>query len=245
MKKHKTFLNWSGGKDAMFALHQMKENTGFAIKKLLTTFNQKNNRVNMHGVHLELMKKQAENLEIPLQPVFLKPQISLAEYNKLMNTHLEELKKENYTHAMFGDILLKDLREHREKQLGEINIKAVFPLWKKDTAKLIQDFIETGYQAIIVSTNDKYLDSSFCGRILDESFLEDLPKNVDPCGENGEFHTFVFDGPLFKKPVNFEVHKIVEKKYAPSSKEDSEDKDCYKQPASWDIKFHFADLVLK
>jgi len=243
--KNKTFLNWSGGKDALFALHKTKENKEYAVDKLLTTFNQENKRVNMHGIHIDLMQKQAENIGIPLKPVFLKPHISLNDYNKIMNAHLEELKKENYTHAMFGDLLLEDLKEHREKQLKSVDLKAVFPLWKKDTKVQIHDFLNAGYKAIIVSTNDKFLESSFCGRILDEKLLKDLPENVDPCGENGEFHTFVYDGPLFEKPVNFEIDKIVEKKYYPSTKTDDKDQDCFKKPASGDIKFHFADLVLK
>lgn len=241
MEQYKTFLNWSGGKDALFALHKKSEE--FTVDKLVTTFNSENNRVNMHGLRKELIEKQAESLDIPLMPIYLKPNISLPDYNKFMNLQLEKLKKEGYSHSMYGDILLEDLKFYREEQLKKIGLKTVFPLWEKDTEQMIRDFIETGYKALVVVTNNKVLDASFCGRILDEDFIKDLPPEVDPCGENGEFHTFVFDGPLFKKRVPFEIGDIVEKHYSPATKENDQDKDCYKDTQSWDTKFSFIDLL--
>lgn len=234
-------MNWSGGKDALFALHQLQNDPEFEVKCLLTTVNEANNRVSMHGVPLALMEKQAESLGIPLEPVFLAPNISLDNYNQLMEKKLNELKSRGFTHSVFGDILLDDLREHREKQLDKIGIKAAFPLWKRNTRDIVEDFIKTGYKALVVVVNDKVLDRSFCGRVLDQAFLKDLPDEVDPCGENGEFHSFVYDGPLFDHPVLFKKEGVVEKSYTPSAKE--EEKDCYKaETQDWDIKFWFADL---
>lgn len=239
MEQHKTFLNWSGGKDALFALHQKPAQ--FSIDKLVTTFNRENDRVNMHGLRRELIERQAKSIGIPFSPIYLSPDISLSDYNQVMNRHFEDLKKEGFTHSMYGDILLEDLKAYREEQLQQVSLKSVYPLWKRDTNKLIREFIETGYKAVVVVTNNKVLDSSFCGRILNEDFLKDLPQAVDPCGENGEFHTFVFDGPLFHKPVQFEIGKMVSKEYSSSS--DEEDKDCFKDAESWDTKFSFIDLL--
>lgn len=241
MKKNKSFLNWSGGKDAAFALYRLSINPAFSVEKLLTTANKSNKRVNMHGVRMDLMQQQAKAVGIPLETIYFENQISLEEYNQEMNKRLLHLKSDGFTHSIFGDILLEDLKRHREQQLQKIELKGVFPLWKENTKPLIQDFIKAGFKAIVVSINAKYLDKSFCGRIIDEQFLNDLPQHVDWCGENGEFHTFVFDGPLFKNPVEFEVGKTVMRTYSPSKKE--EEKDCFKtETESWDTQFWFTDL---
>ncbi|HLS30946.1 MAG TPA: diphthine--ammonia ligase [Flavobacteriaceae bacterium] len=240
MTQHKTFLNWSGGKDALFALHHKSEE--FSIEKLVTTFNSENNRVNMHGLRRELIERQAESLGIPLLPIYLKSDISLEDYNQVMKRQFENLKKSGFTHSMYGDILLEDLMAYREEQLQQVGLKTVYPLWKKDTHKMIRDFIAAGYKTVVVVTNDKLLSASFCGRVLDENFLKDLPAEVDPCGENGEFHTFVFDGPLFEKPIGFEFGEIVQKKYNPSEKDKEED--CHQEETqSWDTNFSFIDLL--
>lgn len=238
----KSVLNWSSGKDSVFALHSLKQNKDFSIERLLTTINADNNRVSMHGVPLKLVEIQAESIDIPLYPIFLNSDISLDDYNQKMEVVYSDLKEEGFTHSVFGDILLEDLKTYRKKQLKKIDIQPVFPLWKRDTKTYMNDFLEAGYKAIVTVVNNKALDKSFCGRILDEDFLNDLPKNVDPAGENGEFHTFVFDGPLFKNPIKFEKGKIVEKFYSPSKKEKN---DCYKQPDSWDTQFSFIELITK
>lgn len=199
----------------------------------------------MHGLPLELIEQQAESLDLSLEPIFLKPNIPLEEYNLMMNQHLDKFKKQGFTHSVFGDILLADLKKYRETQLQKIGMKAVFPLWGRNTLELIQEFIEAGYKAMVVVVNNQVLDESFCGRIIDEDFIKDLPAEVDPCGENGEFHTFVFDGPLFKNPVLFKKGKLVYKKYQPSNKKKNDQSDCYKEPNNWDTQFTFLDLKPK
>ena len=152
----------------------------------------------------------------------------------------QALKAENYTHSIFGDIFLEDLRSYREQQLAETGITAVFPLWERDTKQLIREFLSLGFKAITVCVNAKLLDKSFVGRIIDESFLNDLPDNVDPCGENGEFHTFVFDGPIFSKPVAFEIGEKILRSYLPN---DNDDDNCFSGSSNWDTQFWYCDLV--
>jgi uncharacterized protein (TIGR00290 family) len=130
-------------------------------------------------------------------------------YEKVMRKQLSDLKSQGVKASVFGDIFLDDLRTYRENKLAEVDLKGIFPLWKRDTGELIREFLELGFKTITTCVNEKYLDKSFVGRIIDEDFLKDLPKNVDPCGENGEFHTFVFDGPILKKPINFSLGEIV------------------------------------
>jgi len=234
----KAYLNWSSGKDAMLALHQLQQSQEISIQKLVTTVNADFNRVSMHGLPLELLEKQAESLQLPLHQIPLSGQVSMQTYNKAMQEHIELLKAEGVTHAVFGDIFLEDLKTYREEQLQKVEIQAVFPLWKKDTKSLLKEFIDLGYKAIVVCTNANYLDESFCGRMIDHDFVKDLPPNVDACGENGEFHTFVFDGPLFSFPVEFELGEKVLRDYAPSDEDD-----CYQEPQSWDHKFWYVDLL--
>lgn len=237
----KTILNWSSGKDSVFAMHLARQNKEYDVQKLITTLNSENHRVSMHGVRFTLVEKQAEALNLPVFPLYLKLDTALEDYNQQMEKTYLQLKKEGFLYSMFGDILLEDLKEYREKQLNTIGITAVFPLWKRNTQKYMQDFLASGYRAIVTVVNNKVLDASFCGRIVNEDFLNDLPKGVDPAGENGEFHTFVFDGPDFKNRVEFEKGEKVQKLYAPSGKE----KDCYQTPDDWDTQFTFIDLTEK
>lgn len=199
MMKTKAYLNWSSGKDAMLALHQLENDRDYSVEKLVTTVNSEHDRISMHGVRKTLLQQQAKSLGLPLEIINLKGDISLSAYNETMETHLKKLKNEGFSTVVFGDILLEDLKAYRENQLKKIGLKAVFPLWKKNTTNLIEIFLDLGYKAIVVCVNAKVLDKSFCGRLIDEKFLSDLPENVDPCGENGEFHTFVFNGPAFQK----------------------------------------------
>lgn len=239
---NKAYLNWSSGKDAAFALYKIQKSEEFSIEKLITTVNSEVDRVSMHGLRKELLIKQAESIGIPLKLIEMKGNVSMTEYNALITEAVTQLKSINYTHSIFGDIFLEDLRKYREDQLGKIGIEAVFPLWKKDTKHLITDFIDLGFKAITVCVNAKVLGKEFCGRVVDMEFVDSLPPNVDPCGENGEFHTFVYDGPNFENPINFEVGDIVEKKYTPSKT----DNDCFKDKTeSWDTAFWYCDLIPK
>ncbi len=208
----------------------------YDIRCLLTSINSTHERISMHGVRRSLLNKQAESIGIPLQTIELAESPSMELYEETMMKKVVSLKEEGCTHAMFGDIFLEDLRLYREKQLVKAGVECIFPLWKQDTTALLKEFITLGFKAVIVCVNEQYLDKSFCGRIIDESFLHDLPGNVDPCGENGEFHSFVFDGPVFKKPIKFEKGEIVYRTYeAPSTAGDNQ------QHAAYD--FYFCDLI--
>jgi uncharacterized protein (TIGR00290 family) len=239
---YKTYLNWSSGKDAAMSLYKIQNSSEYTVEKLVTTINSEVDRVSMHGLRTELLTQQADSLGIPLKLIKLHGTVSMAEYNSVTSKAVNKLVSKGYTHSIFGDISLEDLRQYREEQLIPLEITPVFPLWKMDTKELILEFIEKGFKAITVCVNSKVLDESFCGREIDLEFIESLPSNVDPCGENGEFHTFVFDGPNFKKPVKFEVGEITERKYTASKT----DKDCFKdEPQSWDTAFWYCDLIPK
>jgi uncharacterized protein (TIGR00290 family) len=165
-----------------------------------------------------------------------------------MTATLTDLKSKGAIASIFGDIFLEDLRTYRESKLSELNLNGIFPLWKAPTDKLIREFIELGFKTITTCVNEKYLDKSFVGRVIDENFLNDLPKNVDPCGENGEFHTFVFDGPIFKQPILFDKGEIVYRKYEPTKRENNSTYDCNneedKKENPFDSGFWYCDLLL-
>jgi uncharacterized protein (TIGR00290 family) len=204
-------FHWSGGKDSCLALHHILQYQTYEIKYLLTTLSDAHERVSMHGVRRSLLVQQAESIGLPLYQVKLPDMPDMATYEKRMNDHLSSLKAEGITHAIFGDLFLEDLKNYREKQLAELGMKAEFPLWKKNTTEVLQEFLALGYQTIIVCTQQGL--ENFCGRVIDDQFISDLPEGIDPCGENGEFHTFVFDGPLFKKPVNFSLGKKIYREF--------------------------------
>ncbi|WP_335965851.1 diphthine--ammonia ligase [Galbibacter sp. PAP.153] len=238
---HKTYFNWSTGKDSALALYKMNSDPRFSIDALVTTVNTELNRVSMHGLRNELLVEQAKQIGLPLQTIELPGEVSMEGYNAIMKDFMKSIKAQGYTHTVFGDIFLEDLKAFRETKLKEVGIDAEFPLWKQDTKKLINQFIAHGYKAITVSVNAKLLNKSFVGRIIDEDFLKDLPENVDPCGENGEFHTFVFDGPIFKQPVDFEKGEKVLKEFKINGNKD----ECFKDAVNWDTAFWYCDLYKK
>ncbi|WP_298286569.1 diphthine--ammonia ligase [uncultured Lutibacter sp.] len=227
----KAYFNWSTGKDSALALYKILQDKSYSTEVLVTTVSKKLQRVSMHGVREELLESQAKQIGLPLYKIYFPEDVSLKTYNIIMKENLEKLIISNkYEYAVFGDIFLEDLKAFREKKLSELNLKAVFPLWKNNTKELLLEFISLGFKAITVSVNANLLDESFVGRILDENFINNLPPNVDVCGENGEFHTFVFDGPIFKTPIKFEVGEKVLKTY------ESSDND------TWDNSFWYCDL---
>lgn len=235
----KAYLNWSSGKDAAFTLFRIQQQSSIKVGKLVTTVNSQVNRITMHGVRKTLLEKQAQEIGLPIHIILLPGEISMREYNEIMEQETTQLREEGFTHSIFGDIHLEDLREYREKQLNLLGVKGVFPLWKMNTGDLMQEYLAAGFKAVTVSVNSKLLDSSFCGRIVDQDFLNDLPKNIDPCGENGEFHTFVYDGPIFKNPIKFEIGEVVERFYAPATTEDN----CFTDEKTWDTGFWYCDLL--
>jgi len=237
---HKSFFNWSGGKDSCLALYHILKDKNYSVEKLITNINNQHRRISMHGVREELLELQASATGIPLQKLVLPDQPSMTEYEEEMRTTMNRLKQEGYTHSIFGDIFLEDLKIYRETQLAKVGMTAVFPVWKRDTTALIHEFIDLGFKTIVVCVNEKYLDKTFCGRVIDKSFLTDLPGGVDACGENGEFHTFVFDGPLFNNPVAFTKGEMVYRKYA-APKEQNDN--CFQSTPVEDYGFYFCDLL--
>lgn len=210
MKRPKAIFCWSGGKDSAYCLHKVLTEKLFDVKYLLTTVNDEFKRISMHGVREELLDNQAKSIGIPL----LKVRVSGGtnkEYEKQMETVLLKAKSEGINNVIFGDIFLEDLRVYRENNLAKMGMKGIFPLWKMDTTNIINDFISQQFKTIICCTNDGYLGEEWVGKEIDESFIEKLPVIVDPCGENGEYHTFCYDGPIFKKKISFKVGEKVYK----------------------------------
>jgi uncharacterized protein (TIGR00290 family) len=239
---YKSFFNWSGGKDSSLALYHILNDKCYLVEKLLCAINSQYRCISIHGVGEELLEQQAKAINIPLQKLLLPDQPSMVEYEEQMMQTMKQLQKEKFTHSLFGDIFLQDLRTYRETQLAKAQMIAVFPLWERDTAKLIHEFIDLGFKAIVVCVKAELLDESFAGRVIDRDFLKDLPPGIDACGENGEFHTFVFDGPIFKKSVSFKSGKKVFREYkAPVNIKDETLTSEQKKPLS--MGFWYCDLL--
>lgn len=237
----KAYINWSSGKDAAFTLYKVRKEGNFSVESLVTTINLETERISMHGVRRELLESQAEQVGLPLKLISLAGNVSMTSYNEIMLKQTRELKLQGYTHSIYGDIFLEDLKKYREDQLDEVGLTAVFPIWKTDTRQLIKDFINAGFKAKVVCVNSRLLNKSFCGREIDEGFLSSLPEGVDPCGENGEFHTFVYDGPVFKNPIRFEIGQVVQRSFQSSANKND---NCFSdQEKSWDTNFWYCDLL--
>lgn len=213
MRKHKTYFNWSSGKDSALALYHLLKDEHFSVDELITTVNSHYNRVSMHGLRKELLLAQTNAIDIPVSLIELPEMPSMEVYEQKMNETVSRLKNDGFTHSAFGDIFLEDLRDYRDKQLAEVNVTSVYPLWKRNTKELLNEFLDLGFKTIIVCANSKYFNDHFVGTIIDKDFIDNLPKNVDPCGEHGEFHTFCFDGPIFKNPIDFTIGEKVYREY--------------------------------
>lgn len=200
---------WSGGKDSAMALHALLAAGDCRVAALLTTITDEYDRISMHGVRRALLERQAESLGLPLHPVRIPPQCINAIYEERMKAALAGHLARGVRRVAFGDIFLEDLRAYREKNLAQVGMEALFPIWKRDTRELAREFVRLGFRAVTVCIDPRALDASFAGRELDASFFADLPPGVDPCGENGEFHTFVFDGPIFRDPIAFRTGETV------------------------------------
>ncbi len=191
------------------ALHALWEGHDYRITALLTTITEEYDRISMHGVRRALLERQAESLGLPLHAVLIPPQCINAIYEERMKEALALHFARGVRRVAFGDIFLEDLRVYREKNLAQVGMQALFPIWKRDTRELAREFVRLGFRAITVCVDPRVLDASFAGRELDKSFFADLPPAVDACGENGEFHTFVFDGPIFQTPIPCRVGEKV------------------------------------
>jgi uncharacterized protein (TIGR00290 family) len=207
--KEKVLFAWSSGKDSARALFELRQDARYEIAGLLTTVTEGYERVSMHGVMLALLEQQAEAMGMLLEKVYIPKAASNESYETAMKNCLSAHKAQGVSAVAFGDLFLEDLKNYRQKRLSEAGMKAVFPLWKRDTKELAHSFIRLGFKAIVTCVDSQALDSGFAGRDYDRQFLEDLPASADPCGENGEFHTFVYEGPIFNRPVLFERGGIV------------------------------------
>jgi uncharacterized protein (TIGR00290 family) len=207
--REKVIVAWSGGKDSALALYEVLNSGSYEALELLTTVTKDYDRISIHGVRRVLLEQQAKALRIPLEEMLITKSASDAEYeNKLLKT-LKRHRDNGVFSVVFGDIFLEDVRKYRERILAKAGMNGIFPLWKRDTKDLARTFINLGFKAIITSIDSNVLGKSFAGREYDEKFLSDLPVNVDPCGENGEFHSFVYDGPLFCERIGFKKGEIV------------------------------------
>ncbi len=236
----KSVLSWSSGKDASFALFRLLEK-GIRPGLLLTTVNQDFGRVSMHGLRIELLRRQAEAVDIPLWEIPLRKDVSMEEYSRIMEENLQKLKDLGYDTVYFGDIFLEDLRKFREDQLKKIGMKAGFPVWGYDTREMAMEIIDQEIEAVVVTVSGKKLDKSYVGRDFDRRFLCDLPSDVDWCGENGEFHTFVHNAPFFKHPVKFHLGEKIRRTYKACSKDESIDNNRQTRP--WETEFWYVDVL--
>lgn len=207
--REKIIFCWSSGKDSAMALYKLVQSAQYDIFCLLTTITEGYDRISMHGVRKELFEKQIEELGFASEKVFIPKNSDNSIYEARMTETLSKYKEKGAESVAFGDIFLEDLRLYRLNNLAKIGMKGIFPLWKQDTLGLANEFISLGFRAIVSCVDTQFLGREFCGREFNHDFLADLPKGIDPCGENGEFHTFVFAGPLFKKKIDFSKGEIV------------------------------------
>lgn len=197
----KVILAWSGGKDSAIAFMEFSRDPRYTVASLLTTITAGYERISMHGVRVSLLEQQASSLGVPLVKVTIPQGSSNAQYESAMRNVLTRAQTDGVTAVAFGDLFLEEIRQYREEKLSQVGMKAIFPVWKRDTRELANSFLKAGFKAILVCADSKVLDRSFVGRAFDESLLADLPSGVDPCGENGEFHTFAHAGPIFNHSI--------------------------------------------
>jgi uncharacterized protein (TIGR00290 family) len=231
----KAIFCWSGGKDSAYCLTKVLEEKLFDVRYLLTTLNSSFKRISMHGVREELLNLQAESIGIPLLKVWVSEGTN-DEYEKQMAAVLSKVASGGIRNVIFGDIFLEDLRVYREQNLAKVGMTGVFPIWKMNTTALMQDFVRRQFRAVTCCVNDGYLGEEWAGRELDTAFVEHLPAGVDPCGENGEYHTFCYAGPVFKKKIVVRPGDIIYK--ALEIKTD----DTHPQPSAT-RGFWFCDLL--
>jgi len=202
-------MSWSGGKDSCIALHDIQRGQDYCVAALLTTITRDYDRISMHGVRRLLLERQAHSLGLPLHQVLISKDATNEEYESRMAEAFAEYRDQGIDSIIFGDLFLEDIRAYREQFLARHKMRGLFPVWQRDTSDFIREFLELGFKAVVTCVDSKVLDQSFAGRVIDEAFLSSLPVDVDPCGENGEFHSFVFDGPIFAEAVKFSVGETV------------------------------------
>jgi uncharacterized protein (TIGR00290 family) len=207
--KKRTLLSWSSGKDIAWSLYVLRQQSDIDVVGLFSTVNQEAERVAMHAVRSELVQQQADSVGLPIQFIPIPYPCSNAEYDNIMAAFIAQVKEQGIDCIAFGDLYLEDIRKYREKNLEGTGITPIFPLWGKDTEMLSKEMVKHGLRAIVTCIDPRIMPSALAGKEYNTSFLELIPDNVDPCGENGEFHSFAFDGPMFKSAVNIVVGETV------------------------------------
>ena len=211
MRPKKTWVSWSSGKDSTLTLFEARNDPSLVVTGLITTLNGAADRVAMHAVRRELLEAQADRLGLPLHQVPLPWPCSNDDYERLMSEAVDTAKSTGVSVMAFGDLFLEDIRAYRETALAGTGVQPVFPLWQRPTTALAKEMLDAGVRAILTCVDPAQLPAEFAGRSFNEQLLADLPPSVDPCGENGEFHTFVWDGPGFRRPIDVEVGEVVER----------------------------------
>ena len=211
MRMKKTLLSWSSGKDSAWTLYTLQQRSDVELLGLVTTVNQTHQRVAMHAVRLVLLEQQAAAANLPLHIINIPHPCSNEKYNQAMDGFFDSIQQIGATHMAFGDLFLEDIRQYREENLKGTGLTPMFPLWLEPTEKLAQKMIDAGLKTRITCINPNKLSANFAGREFNQQFLDDLPDGIDPCGENGEFHSFTYAGPMFKKPINISTGDVVER----------------------------------
>jgi len=199
--KEKVVLSWSGGKDSTMAAYQLLASQKYEIAALLTTVTEEYERISMHGVRRELLQRQSESLGIPLHPIMIPKDCTNEIYEARMREAMDHFKAQGISKVAFGDLFLEDLKQYRDERLALAGMSGLYPIWMRDTDELIRSFIGLGFKAILACVDTHAIDAAFAGREIDHALLRDLPESADPCGENGEYHSFVYAGPIFGKPI--------------------------------------------
>ncbi|MCH9749649.1 MAG: ATP-binding protein [Proteobacteria bacterium] len=211
MNSKRTLLSWSSGKDSAYALHLLHKDPSINLLGLFTTVNQKFERVAMHAVRLRLLKEQAKQIGLPIHIIEIPFPCSNADYEKIMTEFIAKIQADDIETVAFGDLYLEDIRDYRIAQMQGTGIEPIFPCWGIDTKALSQSIIDIGIKANITCIDPKQISVDFSGHAFNQNLLESLPDTVDPCGENGEFHTFVYDSPDFNSPINITQSETIER----------------------------------
>ncbi len=211
MPKKRVLLSWSSGKDSAWTLYQLQQDNDVELVGLVTTVNETHQRVAMHAVRVELLKQQAQTAGLSLHIIPIPHPCSNELYNQAMTNFFVSIEGQGITHMAFGDLYLEDIRQYRVQNLKNTGLEPLFPLWLKPTEQLAKTMLDAGLKTRITCVDPKQLPASFCGREFNQQFLNDLPDGVDPCGENGEFHSFAYAGPMFKHAIGITSGDVVER----------------------------------
>ncbi len=237
-KKKRVTLSWSGGKDSALALKCILNDPALELVSLHTVINFESRRVGMHGVREELVEAQAHAIGVPLRKIYTEAAQTHDVYEEAMSQFFQECAVANIQSVVYGDIFLEDLKDYRERLLQPWNLQSMYPLWQRNTTHVIEDFISAGFKTVLCVVNDECFQSRLLGKIIDNEFLGQLPAGADPCGERGEFHTFVYDGPFFQFPIPWRAGDQVSRTYDFSQVNDA--RVAEKQTKT----FWFQDLLL-